>query len=117
MDTSDWTVLDAERPVLTRSYFFRPGADARMMVVGIGGGRLAVVSPGAGLPVEALRELERYGKVTALVAPNGYHYLGLPLWQRTFLDARTYAPEQARARIAKKLGIEPPRPLSELQAE
>jgi hypothetical protein len=112
-----WTVLDEKVPLLTRAYVFRPGAEARMAVAGIGNGKLLAISPASGIGAEGLRALDAFGKVTAIIAPNGFHYLGIPEWRRAFPEARVFAPEKAKKRIAKKVTAGEIRPLSELGAE
>jgi glyoxylase-like metal-dependent hydrolase (beta-lactamase superfamily II) len=41
--------------------------------------------------------------VTALVAINGFHHLGLAAWRQHFPDAKCYAPRSAIGRLLKKV--------------
>ncbi len=99
--SSGWTVLDENAGILTREYAFAPKANARMMIAR-GADGLVAISPGSNMPDAAFAELERFGKVTALVAPNGFHHLGLPEWKKAFPAAAVYAPTGAHPRIQKK---------------
>ena len=101
-DLTSWTLLDSETRLLTRSYWFNRGAQARMAVVGLGTGELLAISPACGLSKEDFDALRQHGEVTAIIAPNGFHYMGLPEWRRAFPSARVYCPDNARKRIAKK---------------
>ena len=96
-----WTILDEAAGILTREYEFAPHSLARMMVARSADG-LVAISPASKMPDAAFAELGRFGKVTALVAPNGFHHLGLPEWKQKFPEAKIYAPAAARARIQKK---------------
>jgi glyoxylase-like metal-dependent hydrolase (beta-lactamase superfamily II) len=94
--------LDAAGRVYAHTYSFSKTGRANMLVVALGEGRLLVVSPAA-RPSDALfAELERHGRVVALVAPNGFHHMGLSAFVRRFPEALTYAPEAAAVRIRKK---------------
>src|ERR1700678_3055237 len=84
-----WNVLDREGGVLWRQYRFGgPGATATTFVFRGKGDALIVVSPGRHVEADALDELSEFGKVTALVASNSYHWLGQPLWKKHFPDAK-----------------------------
>jgi hypothetical protein len=96
-----WTVIDEEAGVLSRAYSFGP-ATANTLVVRLGNGRLLVVSPGRGMPAAAFEELAEHGKVVAMLAPNGFHYLGMPEWAERFPGARLFASEAAARRINKR---------------
>lgn len=115
---SGWLVIDRARGVLTRSYKFSKGGTAMTFVARMGDGRLMVVSPPSGLDEAAYAELAPFGEVGALVANNGFHYLGQAAWRARFPKARSFAPAQAVARIDKKskvkLSFEPMAALAEL---
>jgi hypothetical protein len=97
-----WNVLDRERAILWREYSFGPGVATTFVFRGAGDG-LIVVSPGVDTDAAALDELSDFGKVVALVATNGYHWLGQRSWRKHFPEARSFSPAQGIARIAKKL--------------
>jgi hypothetical protein len=99
-----WNVLDREGGVLWRHYRF--GGDGTMATTFVFRGKgdsLVVVSPGRHVEPAALDELSDFGKVTALVASNSYHWLGQSLWKKRFPDAKSYAPADGIARLSKKL--------------
>ena len=98
-----WRTLDVDRGIWCRSYDFDgKGATANTLAFRGKEGELVAVSPSSDVTDAAFDELDRHGKVVALVAPNGYHHLGLPAWQKRYPDARAFAPEAAAKRIAKK---------------
>lgn len=96
-----WNVLDRENAILWRQYSFGPALATTLVFRGAGDG-LVVMSPGSGIDDAALDELADFGKVVALVASNGYHWLGQPAWRKHFPAARSFAPKQGIARLAKK---------------
>jgi len=96
-----WTVIDEEVGVWCHSYDFGPGS-ANTFLVRVGEDRLVAISPGCKISSKALDEVEQWGQVIALVAPNGFHHLGLCEWLERFGDAKLYAPSSAAKRIAKK---------------
>lgn len=97
-----WSILDKKRAILWREYSFGPALATTLVFRGAGDA-LIVVSPGNDLTVDALDELKTFGEVKALVASNGFHWLGHPLWRKHFPAARSFAPAQGIERIAKKL--------------
>jgi hypothetical protein len=69
-----------------------------------------VVSPPCNPKESAFTELEQRGAVRALVAPNAFHYMGVPSWKARFPDAPVFAPAQSIARVekrAKRAGVRP----------
>lgn len=74
-----------------------PRLPARGLLVDLpGGGVLAWSPPPLG---DALREFVRSrGGARFLIAPNSFHYLGLPEWLRAFPDARSWLAPGLRAR-------------------
>jgi hypothetical protein len=101
-EADGWTIIDEDGGILTRTYRFAPGAWARTLVARFKADELLVMSPPTGLDDASYRALERFGKVTALVAPNGFHHLGLAPWKQAFPDCRIFASDKALARIRKK---------------
>ena len=75
---------------------------AALAVAPMADGRLMVVSPSKTLDEAVATELADFGEVGALVANNGFHYLGQKAWRERFPDARCFAPPKAIERIAKK---------------
>ena len=59
-------------------------------------GALVVISP---LPdAEARRDVAALGRVGSLIAPNSFHYLGIPSWVAAFPAARVYLAPGLRER-------------------
>lgn len=97
-----WTVIDEEAAVLSMSYEFTKDGTSNCFVARLPSGGLMIVSPPVRISGAALDELGRYGRVEAIVANNGLHYLGVPSWRARFPTARCFAAPGAAARIAKK---------------
>jgi len=95
----EWEVLDDELPLLGARY---GRVHVRMIAVGLGGGRLLVVSPAEPLDAAMFEELERHGKPRWLLAPNHFHNAGLVPWRRRYPDVRVAAHPRARPRLMKK---------------
>jgi hypothetical protein len=110
-----WTVIDEDAGVFCRVYSFGP-ATANTMAVRLTNRDLLVVSPGCAMPAGALDELAEHGEVVALLAPNGFHHLGLPEWSKRFPKARLFASEAATRRIGKRHAGLKLEPLGELDA-
>jgi hypothetical protein len=76
---------------------------------------LLLISPPTGLSASELDALAGLGEVSALLANNGAHHLGLAGLSRRFPQAVSYATDAARARILKKSKQPVPiQPLSQL---
>jgi hypothetical protein len=60
------------------------------------------VSPATGVGAAELDALKDFGQVTALVANNGFHWLGQEAWRKHFPEAKSFAPTAAIARLTKK---------------
>ncbi len=96
---SGWQILDEERALLVRTYSIGPGNTSNCTVARIRPGELVVISPATNPDDAALRELEPFGRVTAIVAPNGFHRSGTPAWAKAFPDAQVLAPARALPRV------------------
>lgn len=115
MFAMQWTVLDDAAGVLVYEYEFAPEAFANAFVVRIGDGQLLCVSPPTECPESLQAELQPYGKVVALIAPNSWHHLGLGPWKQAFPEASVYAPAPGLERIRKKQpGLGSVAPVSDL---
>lgn len=97
-----WRVFDREAAVLSYDYSFAKGAWATTFVARMANGQLLVVSPAKGLTDAAAAELAAFGEVGALVAPNGFHHLGLPEWRARYPKARCFAAPETAQRVRKK---------------
>lgn len=97
-----WTIIDREARVLALNYHFAAEATSTSFVAPMADGRLMVVSPSKALDEAVATELADFGEVGALVANNGFHYLGQKAWRARFPEARCFAPPKAIERIARK---------------
>jgi hypothetical protein len=97
-----WNVLDRENAILWHEYSFGGGVATTFVFRGAGDA-LVVVSPGTGWEAALLDDLKQFGNVRALVANNGFHWLGQAAWRKHFPDAKSFAPKSAIDRLAKKL--------------
>jgi hypothetical protein len=109
-----WKIFDGETPVLTYEYTFGAGS-AVALAVGTGAG-VVVISPPCRVGAGVFDDLGRFGPVVALVAPNGFHHLGLALWHGRFPQASVFAPEHAVQRVQQKTGVQGIRPVNEVAA-
>ena len=109
-----WTVFDADLPVLTYTYSFGIGVANSLAVGGQQG--LIVVSPPYRAAQSVFEDLERRGKVRALVASNAFHHMGIPEWKRRYPNAAVFAPAQAIARVRKQTGLDDLAPLARMGA-
>jgi glyoxylase-like metal-dependent hydrolase (beta-lactamase superfamily II) len=96
-----WRSLSPQGDVRTFKYSWGP-ATANALAVRVEGGGWLVVSPPLGAPASAMDELADDGGITALLAPNAYHYLGVRAWSTRFAAATCWAPERAHVRLSKK---------------
>ncbi len=95
-----WEIYDENVPFAGAVY----GAQrARMAVIGLGGGSLLVVSPGAPLHDAQWEQLSRWGTPRFLLAPNRYHTLGIAPWKERFPAATVVAHPRAHERLRKKV--------------
>jgi hypothetical protein len=97
-----WNVEDRESAILWREYAFGGGLATTFVFRGAGDS-LIVVSPCNGVDAATLDELSEFGKVAALVASNGFHWLGQTIWRKHFPESKSFAPAQAIDRLAKKV--------------
>lgn len=97
-----WTLIDRNAAVLTYEYSFNKSGKANTWAARMADGTLVVLSPAMGMPEAAFDDLLLFGNVSAIVATNGFHHLGVAQWRTRFPDARVFAPAKAAARIKKK---------------
>jgi hypothetical protein len=71
------------------------------VLVSLGDGKLAVVSPPQGADEAFFKETDTLGTVVALVAPNTGPDLGQAAWQARYADATVHAPDISAKAIAK----------------
>ncbi|MBM4342952.1 MAG: hypothetical protein FJ100_06205 [Deltaproteobacteria bacterium] len=94
-----WDVYDPDLPLAGIRY---GDIKARMLVVGLGDGTLLAVSPGT-IDEAAFAEVDKWGTVTWMLAPNYFHWWGLPVWQKRYPNARIVAHPNALARLRTKV--------------
>ena len=106
-----WDIIDEETRLLRTTY--QPGAEvsATCCAVGMGDGALLLLSPAPDAG-SLYGELEAYGKVVAIVAPNGFHRHGLYSACNRFPEAGVYSPESVINRVQKAA----PRPVLAVDA-
>lgn len=98
---SHWQVVDQATRLFSCEYEV-PGAVASSFVFGLGNGELGICSPPATDDSSIYDPLDAHGKIAAIVAPNGLHYLGLGACIARYPDATVYASAGAAKRIRKK---------------
>lgn len=115
MELYQWQPLDSTGNVQMLTYSFGPGT-ANTMAIRLDDGSFLVVSPATRAPEAALDALGKLGPVSALLAPNAYHHMGQAQWRKHFPQAKSYAADDAIARVQKQSGLDY-QPLSALQAK
>lgn len=111
--STSWEPVDAQGRVHRADYRYGRSGVATCSTVGLGDGRLVLVSPPGGADTDALyTALDGLGEVAAIVAPNAYHRVGLPVAATRYPQARIYAPPTA----VKRVGERAPREVRPLDA-
>ena len=54
----------------------------------------------------SMKRLDSWGKVTALVVPNGYHRLDAPAFAERYPDARIYCPAGSRKKVEEVVRVD-----------
>lgn len=54
----------------------------------------------------SMKRLDDWGKVTALIVPNGYHRLDAPTFAERYPDARVYCPAGARKKVEEVVRVD-----------
>ncbi len=103
LEDGPWTVLDSSCSLLSGTYSTGPGNLTTTLVVGFGDDELLVVSPGPKPEEARLEALQARGRVTAILAPNGYHRAGLASWAAAFPEASVHAGDAALKRVRGKV--------------
>jgi len=100
MPADAWEIYDDARPFAGAIY---GRMRVRMVVVGLVGGGLLVVSAGALLGEAQWERLARWGAPRFLLAPNHFHNVGIPAWKARFPEAAVVAHARAQPRLRRKL--------------
>lgn len=112
-DLNRWQHLTHDGSVRWLKYSWGPGT-ANTLAVRLEDGSWLVVAPSVDPADTVLEDLSKDGTVSALIAPNAYHYLGQHTWRRHFPSATSYAPAGALPRLSRKSPDVPYRPASDL---
>lgn len=64
-----------------------------------------VVHNGIALGESEMKELDAWGKVTALIVPNGYHRLDAKVFADRYPDAKVYCPSGARKKVEQVVKV------------
>jgi glyoxylase-like metal-dependent hydrolase (beta-lactamase superfamily II) len=96
-----WRPLTACGDVRVLKYSWGP-ANANALALRLSGEGWLVVSPPLAHGARVIEELAEDGGVSALLAPNAYHYLGNAPWRERLPSASSWAPRGAHERLAKK---------------
>jgi len=99
--TYSWTPLAGRDDLLWLKYWWGPGS-ANALAFRQADGDWAVISPPSDAPAAVFDALAAHGRITALIAPNGFHYLGQAAWRARFPNALSFAPAGALSRLAAK---------------
>ena len=98
-----WTVIDQDAGIFSTGYRFNDrGGQANSLAMRINPDEMVVFSAPAGVNEPGWAQLEEYGKVVGIVAPNGFHHLGIANCRERHPEARWFAPELAQDRISNK---------------
>lgn len=108
----EWKPIAEGAPVWTADYRL-PGLPCRSWAVRLQGGGCAVGSPGATLVESFSQELGDPARI--LVAPNSYHWMGIPGWRERFPEAGVAAAPGAVRRLQRK-GLRPTVTLDDVEA-
>lgn len=96
-----WQPLTPDERFLWLKYWWGPGS-ANALAYARTDGTWAIVSPPLNVPQSAYDDIQRRGRVAALIAPNAFHHLGQSDWRARCPDAVSYAPAGALKRLARK---------------
>lgn len=100
-DERRWTKVSNAPDVWTWSSSSATFFDLRMLAFKLKDGGIVVVSPVPDVDEASMAALDSFGPVTALLAPNYYHNLGLKPFLRRYPSAKLYAHNRAIPRLEK----------------
>jgi hypothetical protein len=111
MAFKEWTVLK-HNPIekLANNLWsvegwMQKGTQRRMTVARLNDGRL-IVHNAIALEAEAMKELEQFGTVAAILVPNGFHRQDSFIWKQRYPDAKIYAPKKARSKVQQIVPVD-----------
>jgi hypothetical protein len=85
------------------------------VLIELGRGELGVISPAPRLNASGFAELDRRGRLTAIIVPHSGHQEGIVRWQARYPRAACYTPLAALSQI-RQPGMRPLLPLGEWRA-
>jgi hypothetical protein len=112
MQDQTWEKLTDDGGVRWLKYSFGPGT-ATALAVRLDDGKWLVVSPPRDPSAAVLDGLG--GDVSALLSPNGFHYMGQAPWRARFPQAKSYAAKDSLERLGKKSSDVPYEPVEALK--
>ncbi|HET6612690.1 MAG TPA: hypothetical protein VFG83_11910 [Kofleriaceae bacterium] len=105
-----WQPVKDAPGVHTAEYVLTNGFPVTTTAVTTRDGHTVVISPPSRPTDDMLAGLEAIGKPAALIAPNHFHFLGVPGFRERYGDIPVIAGATGHRRLAKKLGIAISRP-------
>ena len=93
-----WHTIDEKIGLKTAEYRV-PGLKSRTTAIALPDDTFLVYSPGTGLEQDFV---EHVGEPTILLLCNNYHHLAVPLWKKTFPNAKRCAYAKAIPRLIKQ---------------
>lgn len=109
-----WTCLDPTVGVYRAEYPVGRGGSATSLAVQGPQGLIVMSPPGGKAGAGLMQALQDVGPVAGLVAPCGFHRMGIPHWQRAHPDAVTVTPERCVERVGQ-VAARPVQPLHALE--
>jgi hypothetical protein len=111
MSFKEWTVL-RHGPIEKLSNnlwsvegWMPKGTQRRMTIARLNDGRL-IVHNAIALDEEEMKDLEQFGRVSAILVPNGFHRQDARIWKDRYPDAKVYAPKKARGKVSKVVPVD-----------
>jgi glyoxylase-like metal-dependent hydrolase (beta-lactamase superfamily II) len=114
-DHRTWQKLDCSPDIYSWSITDENFFDLRMLALRLEDQSLAVYSPVGSADDAAITQLRQLGNISALIASNHFHNLGLQPFLQHFPKAGVYATATATPRLGKVTGL-PVRDIGELTA-
>lgn len=81
------------------------GNQRRMTIARLNDGRL-IVHNAMALGPEEMKELDQFGKVAAILVPNGFHRQDSFIWKQRYPDAKVYAPKKAIGKVSQIVPVD-----------
>ena len=110
-----WSEVFPGARVWVHEYDTTQFGSVNCVLVDLGRGELAVISPAPRLNAYGFASMDRRGKLTTIIAPNSGHQDGIVPWQARYPAAACYAPRAALGAI-RQPGMRPLLALDEWRA-